>query len=193
MLRLFVAVDLPASLKDEVARLMSAELHQVRWVRPPQLHITLRFLGNTPDDGLPDVEQRLASVAVPGFLLRLQGAGVFPDRPERRRLIPPKVLWLGIEPAQEVIGLEQAVESALSGEATPARACSGPREYSPHLTLARFTGPPDHTLSHFLARHQFYTSAPWRANSFHLYQSVLGREGAIHTCLGSYALARHLW
>ncbi len=185
MLRLFVAVDLPAPLKDEVAHLMNAELHQVRWVRPPQLHITIRFLGDTSEDELPGLKARLAEVSATGFVLRLQGLGVFPSRPAGEPRAP-KVLWLGVEPARALVALEHAVSSALSGGAAGVGMQPRPREYWPHLTLARFIGPPDHTLADFLTQNSGYGSLPWQPTSFHLYRSVLDKAGAIHTCLASY-------
>ncbi len=188
MLRLFVAVDLPARLRDEVARMMSAEVYKARWGNPQQLHITLRFLGDVPEVDLPRLQQGLSTVATAAFRLQLRGTGVFPTPREGKRHIPAKVLWLGIVPAADLERLRQAVDAALAGLRL-GTATRAPQPYSPHLTLARFAGLPDHTLSHFLSRYEHYSSAPWDVTSFHLYQSVLRREGALHTRLGTYSLA----
>jgi RNA 2',3'-cyclic 3'-phosphodiesterase len=184
MLRLFVAVDLPAGLRDEVARLM-APVHNARWVNPKQLHITLRFLGETPEAALPDLQQRLHGVKRDQFRLRLRGAGTFPEARPGKRPRPPKVLWLGIEPAAELVALKQAVDAALDGGLTRDN-----QVFSPHLTLARFPNPPGQTLSAFLTKNQPYTSLDWSVESLHLYQSTLRQEGAIHALLASYPLAQ---
>jgi len=184
MLRLFVAVDLPAELRDEVAGLMD-RVHKARWANAKQLHITLRFIGDTPEEDLHIVRHRLASIRQAAFGLRLHRAGVFPEACEGKRRRPPRVIWFGIEPAEDLARLKQSVDAALSVDrAVPEQA------FSPHLTLARFTTLPDHTLWDFLARHRGYTSAYWWVRNFHLYQSTLRREGAIHACVASYPLAQ---
>jgi len=66
MLRLFVAVDLPAELRPVVAGLAQG-IGGARWTRPEQLHVTLRFLGDTPEDRLVDLRARLRQVRMPGF------------------------------------------------------------------------------------------------------------------------------
>jgi 2'-5' RNA ligase len=180
MLRLFVAVDLPAELREEVASMMD-RVRGARWANSKQLHITLRFLGDTAEEALPGLRARLATIRQQAFQLRLCGAGVFPETHEGRRAKPPRVLWLGMQPTEELASLKQAVDAALSAD--PAEA-----QFSPHLTLARFSARPDQTLSDFRQRHGGYTSAYWWVRDFHLYQSTLRREGAVHTRVASYPL-----
>jgi len=93
-LRLFIAIDLPAELRSTVAGLCRG-VAGARWVRHEQFHITLRFLGDTAEERLTDLRERLHQVAVPGFSLRLKGAGVFPPPGGRK---PARVLWLGLDP-----------------------------------------------------------------------------------------------
>jgi 2'-5' RNA ligase len=184
MLRLFVAVDLPAQLRDEMAQLMG-QVHHARWVNAQQLHITLRFLGDTPDTDLPWISDRLAAIKADHFSLRLRGAGVFPESHARKIRKPPKVLWVGIEPTMDLARLKQAIDAATIVDLTHER-----QVFSPHLTLARFPSPPDHTLSDFLMKYQSYASPDWSVTSFHLYRSTLRPEGAIHALLASYPLAQ---
>ncbi len=180
MLRLFVAVDLPAELREEIAGMMD-RVHGARWANPKQLHITLRFLGDTAEAELPHLIERLSTVEQQAFQLRLCGVGVFPEPREGRREKPPRVLWLGIQPTEELATLKHAVDAALS--VAPEEA-----QFSPHLTLARFSTRPDRTLSEFLRTREGYTSAYWWVRDFHLYQSTLRREGALHARVASYPL-----
>lgn len=180
MPRLFVAVDLPDPLREDLAKSMDG-VHGARWANAKQLHITLRFMGDTAEEDLPRVRARLAQVAQPAFRLRVCGAGVFPEAKQGSRQKPPRVLWLGIQPTEELASLERAVDAALS--AAPAE-----NQFSPHLTLARFSARPDQTLSDFLRTHAGYTSPYWWVTDFHLYQSTLRREGALHTRVASYPL-----
>lgn len=183
MIRLFVAVDLPADLRTAVAGRMD-HVRGARWAHTEQLHITLRFLGDTAEDDLPSLRARLAEVRQHIFQLRLRGAGVFPQG-EARRQKAPRVLWLGIEPTQDLARLKHSIDAALSVEAP-----AGPQPFSPHLTVARFSSRPDHTLSDFVSKHGGDTSAYWWVKDFHLYQSTLRREGALHTRVASYLLDR---
>src|ERR1700690_369666 len=96
MLRLFLAVDLPAPVRQEIVALCT-EVNQARWVKPHQLHMTLRFMGQTPDDGLAEIRNRLANVQVPAFDLALQSAGVFPGVASTKRA---RVLWLRLGPRE---------------------------------------------------------------------------------------------
>ena len=183
MLRLFIAVDPPADLRANVEALMG-QVHNARWVNPRQLHITLRFMGDTPDDALSSIRDRLARVKQDCFNLQLRGAGVFPESRSGKSRNPPKVLWLGIEPAKELANLKRGIDAALGGDPVQ-------QPFSPHLTVARFPRPPDHTLATFLAKQRDYCSPAWPVASFVLYQSTLRREGAIHAVVESYALAQH--
>jgi len=188
MLRLFIAVDLPTELREHVARMMVA-IRNTRWVRAEQLHITLRFLGDTPAEQLPVILDRLAGVRPAAFTIKLHGTGVFPALGEGGRRKPPKVLWLGIEPKAELAALKHAVDAALGD--VPGTQSSGDHVFSPHLTLARFPSPSDQGLQRFLAINKDYSSPEWHVDAFHLYQSTLRREGALHERLASYPLAQY--
>jgi len=181
MLRLFVAVDLPSELRSEVEGLMG-QVHNARWANPAQLHITLRFMGDTPDDALPSIRQQLGRVKQECFRLQLRGLGVFPEGVSGKPRKPPKVLWIGIEPTAQLLNLKRSIDAELG-------AGLAQKPFSPHLTLARFPRPPDDTLSTFLADRQRYRSPRWPVTSFHLYRSTLRPEGAVHAMVATYPLA----
>ena len=93
-IRLFIAIDLPDDVKDallETAVQLSQNLPKraVRWVRREQLHLTLRFLGDTAVSQLPLLRQEIVQMAARyhPFGLHLNGLGAFPNR---KRLIPTK-------------------------------------------------------------------------------------------------------
>jgi RNA 2',3'-cyclic 3'-phosphodiesterase len=178
MLRLFIAVDLPAELRSAVAHVCQG-IAGARWTRTEQLHITLRFLGDTPEDLLPDVRSRLRQVRVARFELALRGAGVFPPPGGRK---PPRVLWLGLDPPESLRALKLAVDGVLGPDPDTAK-----RGFSPHLTLARFpTRPRD--LDRFLAEHAGFDGGRFVVGNFHLYRSTLRPEGALHEIVESFPL-----
>ena len=176
-LRLFLAVDLPPPVAGEVQSLCQG-LPGTRWTNPAQLHLTLRFLGETPEAELAPLKARLAAVRAAGFTLGVRGVGVFP---KKRR--PARVLWAGVAPAEPVTALKTAVDAALGPDPEEAG-----RDFSPHLTLARFRDDPGPVLDGWLQQRAAFASGTWSVTAFHLYRSTLGRDGAVHEILRSYPL-----
>ncbi len=134
-IRAFIAIELPAEVKQalgDVAAALAAGLPRgaVRWVRAEQMHLTLRFLGDTPAGRLPALAAALDDVAgrrAP-FALRLSGVGCFPNA---RR---PRVVWVGL-------GGEEAALAALVADLNAALGALGlppeDKPFRPHLTLGR--------------------------------------------------------
>lgn len=178
-MRMFIAVDLPPDVRPRIAQLCQG-IAGARWVRPEQLHITLRFLGDTPEEGLSDIRQRLRQVALPGFSLSLTGPGVFPPARARK---PARVLWLGLTPPAPLQALKLAIDGALGPDPEAAQ-----RGFSPHLTLARLDTRPGHDLDEFRARHAELSVGPFPVADFHLYRSTLRPEGALHEIVEIYPL-----
>jgi 2'-5' RNA ligase len=176
-MRLFIALDLPPAVLADV-RAICAELPAARWTNPAQLHLTLRFLGEVPEERVAELRAQLTKVVRPPFELGLRGAGVFP-----RKRRPARVLWAGVAPEEPVIDLKAAIDAALGPDPESAE-----RGFSPHLTLARFRDDPRDTVDRYLAAHARFTTATWRADAFRLYRSILGSDGATHELVQSYAL-----
>lgn len=140
--RLFVAVPLPAAAAAEVAEVVAtvreqslpAGAHDVRWVRLDGLHLTLRFLGPTPDDRVAPTREaleRAAEHAGGPIEAMLGGAGTFP--PGGR----PRTLWIGMTAgATELSVLAGRVERELETAGWP----RDDRPFRAHLTLARSDG-----------------------------------------------------
>lgn len=134
-LRTFIAIELDqqlkASLADIQARLRGAvPPRAVRWVQPEGIHLTLKFLGDTPLDRVEPVKAALAQAAreIPAFAVTVGGVGCFPDA---RR---PRVVWVGVQDQSGTLArLWQAVESRVAPLGFPTEK----RPFSPHLTLGR--------------------------------------------------------
>lgn len=131
-MRLFVAVNLPDSEKQRLARLIEqlCELSApVRWIDAESLHITLQFLGNVPDTEVPKITTALdRSVQnYPSFDVDVSGFGAFPS------LSRPRIFWIGVEPVKELLDLQKNVERELEHLNFEPEA----RDYSPHVTIGR--------------------------------------------------------
>jgi 2'-5' RNA ligase len=139
--RLFVAVPFPddavhkiAAIVDEVrAQGVPGGGRDVRWVRLDGLHLTLRFLGPTPEER---VAGAIAAVEAAGigrapFTVGVSGSGAFP--PHGR----PRALWLGVTDGSDDLGsLAVAVDDQLQERGWRL----DDRSFRPHLTLARSDG-----------------------------------------------------
>jgi 2'-5' RNA ligase len=90
-IRCFVAVDLPAQMREEIGRLESQIATEgLRLVRPDLVHVTLKFLGDVPEGKVQSVVAALSGVRVAPFAAKVMGMGTFPGRFIR-------VVWLGLE------------------------------------------------------------------------------------------------
>jgi 2'-5' RNA ligase len=128
--RLFIAIPLPPVAALAAFALLPEALPGLRRVRPENLHVTLAFLGETPEERLPEVQAAAAeaAAAVPHFRIALDRAGRFPERGR------PRVVWLGIgEGVASVERLGPGVAAALRARELR----FDDRPLSPHLTLAR--------------------------------------------------------
>ena len=180
-MRLFVALDIPEDVRQAIAAL-TAKLRSVcgsaRWVRIEGAHVTLKFIGEVPAEKSEAIKAALANVPFPSALkILFRGVGFFPD--ERR----PSVLWAGIEAGPELRRIAAAVEASLE----PLGIAREQREFSPHLTLARFKSPGNLAgLRAAIAAAGPLDFGRAIANEFHLYQSVLKRGGAEYTRLATF-------
>jgi RNA 2',3'-cyclic 3'-phosphodiesterase len=128
--RLFIAIPLPPDLAARASEILPASLPALRRVKAENLHLTLAFLGPTPDARLPDVAQAAKEAAVPvsRFRLSFDRAGRFPERGR------PRVVWLGIaDGAPGVLELGAGVYAGLRTRGLR----FDDRPLAPHLTLAR--------------------------------------------------------
>jgi len=141
--RLFVAVPLPSELTDRAAALLPPALPAIKPVRADLMHLTLAFLGWTPDEQLDAViaAARDAAAGRPAFDLSFASAGRFP--PTGR----PRVVWLGIGEGQEGLA---TLAAGVTGELRTRGIKFDDRPFAAHLTLARVrdeaTGPEARTI-----------------------------------------------
>ncbi len=186
--RLFVAVELAPAVREALAelqaRLRGCGLDTLRWVRPPGIHLTLKFLGETPSDRLPAVRQALArsvAGAVP-HRLSLGSLGTFGGRRG------PQVLWVALEGDLEPLGLlQQRVEQELEGAGFDRER----REFAPHLTLARVRPESARALAARIAEALQLVRVPpaeIEVRQVTLMRSTLQSGGAVYQQLAAFAL-----
>ena len=180
-MRLFVALDIPEGVRQAISAFagkLRQTCKQARWTRVEGAHVTLKFIGEVPAEKAGPIQAALAGVPFPSPIqLVYRGAGFFPN--ERR----PRVFWPGIEAGTELPALAEAVEASLE----PLGIARESREFSPHLTLARFDSSGDLAdLRSSVAAAGPLEFGRSMANEFHLYQSVLKRGGAEYTRVATF-------
>ncbi len=134
MPRLFVSVDLPATLAGEFAAVQQEleDVEALRFTDPAQAHLTVKFLGDVDEDRVDDVvaalERAVDDAGVEPFEAEVGGVGAFPS-PEYIN-----VVWVGVgDGADELARLHEAVER----ETTALGFEPEEHDFTPHLTLAR--------------------------------------------------------
>jgi 2'-5' RNA ligase len=183
-MRLFVALELPATVRENLGALLEslrAVSPQTRWVRPENLHLTLKFIGEAAETKLAAIRSALAGARSdqPTTVI-FRGLGFFPN--EKR----PRVFWAGIEASPNLKTLAAEIDRATEKLGIPREQ----RPFSPHLTLARFE-PPElpEKLRSAIQENSAREFGSFRTNQYHLIESKLKPSGAEYTTLESFPFA----
>jgi RNA 2',3'-cyclic 3'-phosphodiesterase len=178
-MRCFVAVELPLPMREEIGRLNSRiATNGLRLVRAELVHITIKFLGELPQEKVGPVVEALGRVSAAPFPVRVLGMGAFPGRSVR-------VLWLGLEGNFQE--LYQKVEQALK----PLGFAPEARGFSPHVTLGRVARPDAEINRKLCARIANFADldlGSFRVDRFYLKKSTLTRGGPIYEDLAGFPL-----
>lgn len=101
----------------------------IKWVESNNLHLTLKFLGNTPVEDIPLIEKVLRKISkkfLP-FYIKIKGIGIFPDKRH------PRVLWIGLENKEVIIDIHKQIEANMSKIGYKKEE----KEFNPHITIGR--------------------------------------------------------
>lgn len=183
-MRLFVAVSLPSDIRDRLAvaqeRLRRVQA-DVSWVRAENIHVTLKFLGDTEEKRLERIRPALAEVARESapFSMEVTGVGSFGGR-------VPRVVWVGVgEGAERIVRLATQVEAALARVGFPKER----RGFTAHLTLGRVRSSRNaEALLAAVREVEADTFGSVTATRFELMQSELRPTGSVYTILETFPL-----
>lgn len=178
-MRLFVAVTPPPEVRQaalERARNVSWK-GLIRWVPPRNVHLTLKFLGETPEETVPQLEAALEQVCTGhgAFDLALEGVGAFPSAGKAR------TLWVGAgQGSDSLTALAEDVEDALQGLGFEREK----RPFHPHATVGRAK----YGRAAMTGEEPASEPLRFRVRSVELVRSRLTDEGAIYSVAASFAL-----
>jgi 2'-5' RNA ligase len=169
MPRLFIAVDLPSTMKKNLETMFFG-IPGARWVALDQLHLTVRFIGEVDGALFLDIKNTLEEISISPFDIQLKGVGHFPPRGA------PRVIWVGLEKSEPVQLLRKKIDGALLRIGLEPEG----RKFSPHITLARLKNTSLQKVADFLSANGLFSQEPFQIDDFKLYSSTLTPKGAIH-------------
>jgi len=184
-IRTFIAAECSGGIASRASKLMT-QLSQVpakvSWVRPENLHWTLKFLGDVDLTDVATISAALQQVAreTEPFEVVAQGVGAFP------RLERPRTLWLGVSQGGEQLAeLADRIDAALA----PLRFKPEGRRYTPHLTLGRVRGRHHLAeLSEALSEHADFHAGTVLVDEIVIFSSQLQPGGSVHEPLAHFEL-----
>jgi 2'-5' RNA ligase len=172
-MRAFIAIDFSEDIKEYLAEVQK-QLPKGKLRLARDFHLTLKFLGEIPPDKVERTKQLLEKVRLKKFVVETASIGVFPSENYIR------VVWLGLEPEEPVLQLQQQIEDVLANE------FKRERGFKAHITLARVKYIDD--KKEFLKQLKKIKTAKIRVviDKFKLKKSTLTEKGAIYEDLAVF-------
>ena len=184
LIRTFISIPVPIEVRSKKNMLYStleACPSEINWVKNEQLHLTIKYLGETTESLFDKVKSEISEIAakVRPFELTIKKTGCFPKK-ER-----PRVLWLGID------GNITSLNSLFLNIEKKIEVLGFPRsreDYFPHITLARVKYPQKHTPDITTFLKSSYDPIDFTVDRVQFLSSELLPSGTFYTLLGSYPL-----
>ena len=187
-MRVFIAIDISDKIRAAISDLQQKlkteadiKKRDVKWVRPENIHLTLKFLGETTDAQLLDVCNAVERVTdgENDFHLEIASVGYFGG-------VSARVLWVGSGPgSDELCRLQKNIEEQLAQAGWPKEK----RSFTGHLTLCRIKNTnAGAKLAQISEKYSDYKLGTISVDSVKVYQSQLTPKGPIYNVLGNYKL-----
>ena len=177
--RCFIAIEIPDQIRKEIGVLVDSLKKydaDIKWIPPENLHVTLKFLGSTPENLLPGINDALSAMvsSYAPFYIKIVDTGVFPDRRN------PRVCWIGIEDSGRLKTLQADVDNSTKLFGFKPE----DREFRPHLTIGRVRSRQGMiSIVNELDRQKGYTFGSFMVDNLRIMKSDLKPKGAEYTCL----------
>jgi len=188
LVRTFLSVPVPGQIKS-IKKMFYTSLKDapgsINWIRDPQLHLTLCFLGHTPESSINIVAKAVKKITsqFEPMELSINGTGCFPVSTR------PRVLWLGVEGnKQPLVSMVNQLKDSLNTLGFPPEE----KEYFPHITLARIRYPQKYTPNIDLFLKSSYDEIVFPVDRVQFFSSELLPNGAVYTILDSFPLGEGL-
>ena len=181
-MRSFSAIELPEKIRTILSNIQD-ELKQaradVKWIKPENIHLTLKFLGEIEEDLVEKIRPILEGITQrnSSFSLQLSNLGAFP------KLQYPRVIWIGVTNDQAVIGIAQDLEKQMIKIGLPAES----RQFSSHITLGRVRSAQNRKALverlEFLNKKSVSGQSQFKVLSLTFFKSTLTPQGPIYEAI----------
>ena len=157
----------------------------IRWTRPDQFHVTLKYLGDVPLAQIAALEVSVgaACAGCPTFQLTARSIGFFPNEQK------PRVIWAGVDDHEgQLAELHRRLDKAMQ----PFAPSGKPEQFTGHITLGRFKPGKSEALRQLAARLTLRYEQPfgdWQTSVVEIVRSELTSDGAVHTPIAALRLA----
>jgi len=179
-MRLFTGIDLPENIRERLERLLMhlRPAAHLKWSPVYNLHVTLKFIGEWPEEKLPQLKDALHSIppraAIP---IEVKSLGWFPNAQR------PRVFWVAVHGGEALAALARDTESALGPLGIPKEE----RAFTAHLTLARIKeAVPLQALRKAIEELESVEYGNFLADRFCLFRSQPGAAGSIYSKLSEH-------
>ncbi len=186
-IRAFLALEITEELRKEIGLiqdLLKKTGADVKWVLPKNLHLTLKFLGETPLDTIEDITSGLKKTTreISSFTLSVEELGAFPA------IGNPRIIWIGIkEGKDQTIELAARLEDVLGGLGFE----KDKRPFSHHLTLGRKkSGLNTYHLVKQLKTYRPSKKMLQEVTALHFIKSTLTPQGPVYETIDRFPFAR---
>lgn len=188
LIRTFVSVSIPKEIVNIQSMLKSTiepKGVKVRWVMNGKMHLTLKFLGNTTQGSIDNLNEALFNAVKSAKVINLSisGTGAFPEKGR------PNVLWLGIK--GDIDELKQLTVN-INNSLEPLGFITEKRDFLPHVTIARIKSNQKKipNISNYL--NTTFTELPMKIVKISLMQSESFSKGTFYTILGTHFFRTNL-
>jgi RNA 2',3'-cyclic 3'-phosphodiesterase len=184
-MRCFIAVELDEAIKDRIEAAQQLFKHlggKVGWCHRGQMHLTLKFLGEVPEDLIPKAVEALKAAVgeMAPFEMTVEGLGSFPPSGQ------PRILWVGVRECPPLFELQERIEKQFNPLGFPRE----DRDFSPHLTLGRVRERIDtKTCLAVLTQQKNFFAGTQQVEKVILFSSILKPTGAVYTPVISIPLS----
>lgn len=184
-MRVFVAIEISDEMREQLENFkknfskFSETTKKIKWIKPDNFHLTLKFFGEIEEERLPLLKTSLSKSITNQnpFMLDVKGVGCFPD------LRRPRVLWAGIQQGSDTLKtLAEAVEKSSVSAGFP----PSDKPFSAHLTIARFQMPPEQAFLEKIKQYESFSFGRIAVNKMNLIQSKLSPAGPHYTVLEEF-------
>jgi 2'-5' RNA ligase len=173
----FIAIEIePFSILKNFQQDIKKTGANVKLVEPENIHITLKFLGDTPEEQIDDIYEIISSTVaeIKPFEITMKGTGVFPNESYL------KVIWVGISPVDIIASISKTLDEKLATLGFKKEK----KNFSPHLTIGRVRSAKNkNELIKVIEKYKETTFKTFQVSSIKLKKSQLTPQGPIYSNL----------